>query len=139
MSDGTRSPRSLAYNHPVYATPKEPLMTVELDQPLQATIIRLLEIRDTRQTLDAEETQLKSLVRQRIAVGGQGTVNGQTVVTVTPNRRFNPDLATKTLTPDLLALCTVSKIDPPTAKKTLPPALYDACMAEVGEPVVRLA
>jgi hypothetical protein len=111
----------------------------ELDPTLQATVIRLLEIRDARTVLDAEETNLKALVRSHLTVGQQGTVNGQPVVSVTPNRRFNPDLASKTLTPDLLALCTVSKVDPSTAKKTLPPALYEQCMAEVGEPVVRLA
>ena len=111
----------------------------ELDPTLKAAVTRLLEIREQRTALDAEETHLKTLVRAHIPVGGAGTSNGEPIVTVSPNRRFNADLAKTTLAPELLDLITVAKIDPPTAKKTLPPALYEQCMAEVGEPVVRLA
>lgn len=110
----------------------------ELDQTLKATVTRLLEIREARLLLDAEEANLKNIVRTHIPPGQAGTVNGEPVVTVSVNRRFNPDLAQKALPAELLTLITVPTVHGPTAKKTLPPALYEACMAEVGEPVVRL-
>lgn len=110
----------------------------ELDDTLEQTVTRLIEIQQTRAELEAEEKHLKNTIRTRLNVGDKGTVNGQPVITVTPNRRFNADLAADTLPGPLLSLCTVTKIDSTLAKKNLPPVLYESCMAEVGDPVVRI-
>lgn len=110
----------------------------ELTDDLKQTVTRLLEIQQTRTELDAEEKHLKTIVRTSLTIGEKGTVNGQPIVTLTPNRRFSTDLAQQILPPDLVTLCTVSKFDPATAKKTLPPAFYEQCMAEIGDPIVRL-
>jgi hypothetical protein len=110
----------------------------ELDSTLKTAVVRLLEIRDAKTTLEAEEAQLKTTIRAHLKPGDQGCVNGQPVVAVTPNRRFSPTLALETLPEPLLSLCMVTKVDSAAAKKALPPAVYEQCMAEVGEPVVRV-
>jgi hypothetical protein len=110
----------------------------ELTDDLKQTVTRLLEIQQTRTELEAEEKHLKQQIRTHLTVGDRGTVNGQPVITIAPNRRFNIALAEKTLPAELLKLCTLTKIDSSIAKKTLPPVLYDSCMAEIGEPIVRL-
>lgn len=111
--------------------------TTELTNELKQTVTRLLTLAQQRAEIEAEEAHLKKTLRAHLTIGTPATVNGQPVVTLTPNRRFNADLAKQTLPESLLALCTVTKVDSAAAKKTLPPALYEQCMAEVGEPVVR--
>lgn len=140
--------RNRAYNAPIYPTPSTPgpamtettapPSTTELDDELKAAVTRLLTLQQTRTDIEAEEARLKTLIRSRLHVGDRGTVNGQTVLALSPNRRFSPSLAEQVLPASLLDLCKVTKVDSSTAKKTLPPALYDSCMAEVGEPVVKL-
>lgn len=118
-------------------TTTAPAATSELDDELKTAVTRLLTLSQQRQDIEAEEAHLKTLIRSRLTVGQRGTVNGLPVVTLSPNRRFQPALAAQVLPPSLLELCQASKVDSATAKKVLPPALYEQCMGEVGEPVVK--
>lgn len=112
--------------------------TVELDDTLRAVVSRLAALQEQRTALDAEDKRLKAEIRQRLSAGQKGTVGGQPVVSVAPNRRFQPAVASEVLPRDLLNLCKVTVVDSKAAKAVLPPALYEQCMAEVGEPVVKL-
>lgn len=85
-----------------------------------------------------EQADIKARVRKLLDVGDRVPVDGKPVA-VQPNRRFDPGLAERVLTPEWLAACTVKKVDSAAAKKILPPALYEACMAEVGDPRVVIA
>lgn len=111
--------------------------STELDEPTRTMVSRLAQIAEIKADLDSEEKALKAELRQRLDLG-QWTWNGRPAVSLSPNRRFSPDRAVEVLPPELLALCTATKVDGATAKKVLPPAMYAACQADAGEPVLRL-
>lgn len=110
----------------------------ELTDDLRATAHRLLTVQQQRAELENEERDLKARLRAALSVGDKGTIDGQQVVSIVPNRRFSPDLAEQLPEP-LRKLTLVTRPDSSTAKRNLPPAVYDTLMAEVGEPKVVLA
>lgn len=112
--------------------------TVELDADTAGVVAQIHRLNAQAEEIDGEVRALKAVLRERLAVGQAGVVNGQKVVTLTPNRRFDPKLAAQVVPSDILALISSTSIDSKLAKDTLPPALYSACMREAGEPVVRL-
>lgn len=67
---------------------------------------------------------------------------GEGKATVSPQYRFDPELAEKVLTdinPNLVAACSVVKIDPSLARAVLSPALYNQCKKSSGEDKVLIA
>jgi hypothetical protein len=111
---------------------------MELDPSTRDIHTRLRQVQANLTRLQEEADLLKGQLRDQAGVGTH-TVAGKTVFTIRPNRRFDAGLAERLLTPEFQQLCTITKIDAATAKRVLPPAMYDACSAEVGEPVIRLA
>lgn len=111
--------------------------STDLDAETADLVTRLVDINATVTELNTVASSIKAELRHRLPVGVH-TIDGQKAVTITVNRRFDPVVATANLRPELLALCTVAKVDGATAKRNLPPSVYAACMAE-GEPVIRLA
>lgn len=92
-------------------------------------------IKEMTERADTLKAQLRDLT--------QGTPDsyaaGALTVTISLNRRFNPQLAERILPDDVLALCRVSKVDSAAAREVLPPALYEQCMAPVGDVKVALS
>lgn len=118
-------------------------MTALTDDRLDITAAEQRELIAAYLDVDAQIRKLeesKTALRERIAsfAGGHKdiAVDGHTVLTQSPNRRFNARRCEQLLAahPDLLALCTKTAIDSATAKKNLPPALYEAAMVEAGLP-----
>lgn len=120
-------------------TTTESPATVELDADTAGVVAQIHRLNAQAEEIDGEIRALKAVLRQRLAAGQAGTVNGEKVVTLTPNRRFDPALAAQVVPSDLLPSISTTSIDSKLAKAVLPPALYEAAMREVGEPVVRLA
>lgn len=112
-------------------------MTEISDEALDV-VNRLAAVNADIAQLTEQANDLKGRLRQLLREPGTYTAEGAKVVTLTPNRRFDPRLAFELLPDDLLRLCTVTKIDPAAAKKVLPPAIYEQFMVEAGDPVVRL-
>jgi len=110
---------------------------VELTDGMREVAARLLHLSAVRAEVDAEINELKAKLRSTLTVGQRGTIDGTPILSVTANRRFDPDYAAKNLPAGLLAMCMVSVLDRTRAKSVLPPALFESCMREVGEPVVR--
>lgn len=113
--------------------------TVELDADTAGVVAQIHRLNAQAEEIDGEVRALKAVLRQRLAVGQAGVVNGQKVVTLSPNRRFDPELARQVVPSDLIPSISSTSIDSKLAKALLPPALYEAAMREVGDPVVRLS
>ena len=111
--------------------------TIELDAGMREVAARLLHLTALRAEVDAEIAELKTKLRSTLTVGQRGSIAGRVVLAVTANRRFDAAYAERTLPPELVVLCMVSVLDRMRAKLVPPPALYDSCMREAGEPVVR--
>lgn len=112
-------------------------MTLTPDQ-LDKTVARYLELDARRNEIVAEQDQIKIALRTQLEPGRHDTPSGQKV-TISPNRRFNADLAQSVIPAELLPLVMTETIDSKKAKAVLPPALYNQCSAEVGEPRVSIA
>lgn len=104
-------------------------MTEDTLRPLAA---QLASCQAAKAELEAEERQLKQQIRELVE-GPDAYKAGDLTVTVSLNRRFDPQLAERNVPTELLDLCKISKVDPAAAKEVLPPALYQACMAEIGD------
>lgn len=87
-----------------------------------------LEARRTH-IVDRQDT-IKTQLRELLGVGKHAA--GPLTVTVTPQRRFNPDLAREVLPASLLEAITLPTVSTAAAREILAPALYTACMTEVG-------
>lgn len=97
--------------------------------PLASELANILE---AKADLEARERDIKA--RIRAAVPGPDTYQaGDVALSISVNRRFDPQVAERVLPTDLLDLCRISKVDAAAAKEVLPPAAYAACMSEVGE------
>lgn len=97
----------------------------------------LAKILDQQAHLEAQAREIKAELRAL----GTGTFTdsaGVERISIRPNRRFAREQAAKVLPPELLALCTVTTVDSAQARKALPPAVYETCMTDVGDPVVRV-
>lgn len=109
----------------------------ELRGDLGTLALRLNYLAGQRAEIDVEIADLKAKLRSTLNVGQRGTINGQPVVSVSVNRRFDVELALVKLPADLVAMCMSTKFDPKQAKAVLPPAIYEGCMSPSGEPIVR--
>lgn len=108
-----------------------------MEQDTAALIARLHFIAAESAALDAEAKAIKATLRRALGTGDH-MLNGQKALSIRPQRRFSAEQAQKVLTPELLALCTVTVIDSKRARDNLPRTVYEACQVESGEPVVRL-
>lgn len=93
--------------------------------------------------LDAQRAEIQGKldeIKARIRERGVGQYEGPNglKVTVTANRRFNPDRAAEILPESLIGSVQRTVVDAKLAREHLPPAVYDACKVEVGEPRVRV-
>lgn len=82
--------------------------------------------------VEAQE-QIKHQLREHLDVGRHETDAG--TVTLSVNRRFDPTLAATVLekiNPDLVAACSVTKVDSSATKRLVGGDVYERCMAEVG-------
>lgn len=111
---------------------------ITADPQLTDLISRLRDINSKLADLTAAADDIKSQIRQAVPAGARALIDGQPAVTVSANRRFDPDLAKTVLPPELVQLCLVEKVDGAQAKRNLPPAVYEQLMTDVGQPVVRL-
>lgn len=111
---------------------------MELTEDQRRDTVTLADLHARVAALTEQINDIKTRLRTELAPGAY-TINGEPAVTVTPQRRFDPAVAERVLPPDFLELCRVPKVDASTARKVLPPALYAACQADSGEPVIRLA
>lgn len=93
---------------------------------------QLAEVLAAKAVLEEDERTIKAQIR-KLVPGPDTYQAGDVAITVGVNRRFDPKTATRLLPPDMLALCQVLKVDSAQAKTVLPPAIYEKCMAEVGE------
>lgn len=112
-------------------------MTEISDEALDV-VNRLAAVNADIAQLTEAANDLKGRLRQLLPEPGTYTAEGAKVVTLAPNRRFDPVQAQRGLPGPLLDAIRVTKIDAATAKQVLPPALYELCMVDVGDPVVRL-
>lgn len=80
---------------------------------------------------------LKQLLRSRLHAGTY-TMNGDDVIAIRPNRRFNIDAGVALLPEQLREACRADGYDPKKVKEYLAPALLEQCMIEVGQPKVVL-
>lgn len=101
------------------------------------TVRRLAAVTAHIAELTGEADRLKKKLREHLAPGTYA-VDGVDALRISPQRRFDPALAEQTLPEQLLALCTVTKVDSATAKRKLPPDVYASLMTESGEPRVTL-
>lgn len=97
--------------------------------PLAAELARLAA---DKADIEAREKEIKAQIRDLVD-GPDTYAAGDLSVVVSPNRRFDPKLAERTLPPELLDLCRISKVDSAAAREVLPPALYAQCMVDVGD------
>lgn len=97
--------------------------------PLAAELARVLA---DKAELETRERDIKARIRA-IVPGPDTYAAGDATLVVSPNRRFDPKLAERVLPAELLDLCRTSKVDAAAAREVLPPALYDQCMAQVGD------
>lgn len=73
--------------------------------------------------------------RLRLHYGaGKHTADDGTTITVTANRRFDPELVWDVLSPQQVAEIQELTVSATLAKKLLPPAVYQQCTKEVGQP-----
>lgn len=94
-------------------------------------------------TLDAQKADIETeqaVIKERLRNLGVGAHMAPCgiAVSVSTNRRFNPDKAADVVPPPLLKQIQSVVIDSKKAKAVLPPAAYEACMVEVGEPRVAI-
>jgi hypothetical protein len=107
---------------------------------LNADVKMYVELDERIKDLQAQQGDIKARLRASLPVGKHETDVGLRV-TISPNRRFNEALAADVLgsiDPELLAACTVQKVDSATTKKLVGDDVYSACMKDVGDPVVRI-
>lgn len=104
-----------------------------------ALIKRLSEL--TRKAADLKE-EMDSIKARMRALGAGRHEFAVGTIRITPQKRFDPELAEKVLSeinPDLVAACMVSKIDAGKVKEIVGDLVYERCQAPSGEPKVTLA
>lgn len=103
-------------------------------------VARYGELERRRQSIVHEQDFIKGQLRKELDLGKHELGTG--VVTVSPNRRFDPTLAREVLTrlnPALIDACSTTTLNAAAAKKVLPPAVYEQCMKESADPKVAIA
>lgn len=104
----------------------------------EALALEYLDLKERAAALDDRMKQIVAQLRDDLGTGRHTA--GEHTVTVTPQRRFNPDHAKEVLAsnPDLLAACTEQVVTSSKAKQILAPAMYELCMVEAGDPRVSI-
>lgn len=100
---------------------------------------RYLELSAKIAQYEEERENIKVNFR-RLGAGAHPIGDGK--ATVSPQRRFDPDIAEKVLTeinPDLLIACSKSVVDSGLVKLMLGDLVYDRCKKNVGEDKVQIA
>lgn len=91
----------------------------------------------------AEMKEQQDAIKTRLRVLGRGRHDiGDNKVTISANTRFDPELADTVLRaihPDLVAKCSVSKIDATLTKKWVSGEVYGRCQRQAGEDKVVIA
>lgn len=84
-----------------------------------------------------EITQEAAVIKDRMRKLGRGKHEvGNGTVTISPQKRFDQDLATEVLggiSPDLVTACSVSKIDSGLVKKAVGDDVYERCQKSSGD------
>lgn len=95
---------------------------------------RYLELDELIKDLMGEQSAIKARIRG-LGTGVHHAPCGVDV-SVTPQRRFNPDHAREVIPAAFLPLVEVTVVDGKKAKAALPPAIYEQCQVETGDPRV---
>ena len=91
-----------------------------------------LDLKERAAVIDDRIKQIVAELRDNLGAGRHTA--GDHTVTVTPQRRFNPDRAAEVLAGSpLLEACQETVVTSARAKQVLPPAVYETCMVEAGE------
>lgn len=90
-----------------------------------------LELEARRTDIVDRQEAIKALVAE---LGAGRHQAGDGLISVTQQHRFDKARAEQVLPADMLALITVSTIDPAQARKVLPPAVYEACSVTLDKP-----
>lgn len=98
--------------------------------------LRLAELTQQRDALDAEINLIKAQMLEGRQAGDVLTINGREAYKVVTTHRWDETQARQILTPEQIEAITVAKVDPATAKRILPPAIYDACR-KPGDPYLK--
>lgn len=104
----------------------------------EALALEYLDLKERAAALDDRMKQIVAQLRDDLGAGRHSA--GEHTVTVTPQRRFNPDHARQILAsnPELLAACQETVVSSSKAKQVLAPAMYELCMLESGDPRVSI-
>lgn len=86
------------------------------------------------------DDRMKQIVSELRDLGPGRHEAGTCTVTVSPSRRFDPDLARTVLAsnPELLEACTEHVVSSAKAKQVLAPAVYESLMTPSGDPRVNV-
>lgn len=114
-------------------------MTLTTEQ-LAGSVARYAALTESIEMLEAERREIKRQIAAGLGVGASVDVAGCKVTVSAPARRFNLETARGFLTPEQVALATVTSLDAGKVKTFLPPILLDQAMdAGKGDPVVRIS
>lgn len=104
----------------------------------EALALEYLDLKERAAALDDRMKQIVAQLRDDLGTGRHTA--GEHTVTVTPQRRFNPDHARQILAsnPELLTACQETVVSSSKAKQVLAPAMYELCMLESGDPRVSI-
>lgn len=114
------------------------------DQQQQAAAVhdqlagRYLALTEQIEDLQQQRDGVKAAIRALIGAGTVETESGARI-TVTPNRRLSLERLRPMLTDQQVAECTIEILSNQLIKRYVAPDVVDACMVEVGEPVVRVS
>lgn len=97
---------------------------------------RWRELADAADCIASEQEGIKARLRT-IGTGKHHYATG--TVTVSPQRRFNAKLAEQLLPAETFQQICETRPSATLARKILAPTLVDACMAEQGDPAVRIS
>lgn len=117
-------------------------MTTKLspDQVLDDLRAQWLDLDARRESILEQQDAIKDQIRNLLDVGKHHTPSGG-LVTLSPNRRFNPELAAQVLSainPDLVVACSVTKVDSSLTKRKVGEEIYEHCMKDSGVPRVSI-
>lgn len=117
-------------------------MTTKLspDQVLDDLRAQWLDLDARRESILEQQDAIKDQIRNLLDVGKHHTPSGG-LVTLSPNRRFNPELAVQVLSainPDLVVACSLTTISSAEVKKRVGTDIYERCMKDTGMPRVSI-
>ena len=109
-------------------------MTVNTATPAVDVAQLAAEYDDLRARRDQIGARMNDVANELRTALGRGTYEaGAYKVSISPNRRFDPDKARTVLPPELLAACSETVVSAAKARQILAPLTYEALMVEVGD------